>query len=137
MATLQTTLLREKEAQFAFVKAFTKTATLKGVKAGKPLHQAAAEARSALEKSASFKTRKQLIADLEKIAVESDPAEKTKHEKLASLGFKEADVTTLKKVNPALLEKLASSEEMPWSFGAPSGTMTKEAQDPLLSFILN
>lgn len=136
MATLQETLNREKAAQFAFVKSFTKTASLSAIKAGKSTEEARAVARAYLEKSASYKARKSLIENLEKIAFESDPKEVQKHEKLASLGFQEADVKALKQTNPALIEKLASATEQPWAFGEPSGHMTKAAMDPLLAFCL-
>lgn len=136
MATLQETLSREKAAQFAFVKSFTKAASFSAIQAGKTPEQARAIARASLEKAASYKARKELIENLEKIALEMDPKEVAKHEKLASLGFQEADVKALEKTNPALIEKLASATEQPWAFGEPSGTMTKAAQDPLLAFIL-
>ena len=137
MATLQQTLEREKAAQFAFVKSFTKTASLTALKAGKTPSEAKEFARASLEKSAAYKARKMLLENLEKIALESDPKEMQKHEKLASLGFNEDDVKTLRKTNPALLEKLANAPEQPWEFGEPSGHMTKQAQDPLMAFILS
>ena len=59
-----------------------------------------------------------------------------KMEKMAKLGFNESEVKALERVKPDLIEKVASAVDQPWTLGGPSGNLTKEAQDPLLAFIL-
>ena len=135
MATLQETLSTEKAAQFAFVKSFTKTATLNALKAGKSREEAAEFARTALQKSAAFQSRNQLIKNLEMVAEDMQPEKRAQVEKLASMGFQETDIKDLNRTNPALVEKLASASENAWSLGQPSNVF-KQPEDPLFAFIM-
>lgn len=136
MATLNEMIDREKAAQYAFIKGFTKAAMTSAMKSGKTTDEARELSRGALEKSAAFIERQDRITALEAAVKASDPVHTQKLEKLASVGFSEQDVQALEKMNPALLEKVAKVADQPWAFGEPSGQMTKKSGDALMDFIL-
>jgi hypothetical protein len=85
-----------------------------------------------------------LRADLEKMAEElgqarmngSAPTMPSTITKLASVGaFTRADLEELERINPNVLDKVASAFEEPWGFGTPSG-MAHVESDPLTEWLI-
>lgn len=84
--------------------------------------------------------RASLYEDIEKMAQETERLQEEQPEsltKIASVGsFTNEDLEELRRINPQVLNKVASAMEEPWGLGGPVG-VARPQTDPLLEFMLS
>jgi Asp-tRNA(Asn)/Glu-tRNA(Gln) amidotransferase C subunit len=73
---------------------------------------------------------------LEKSAAENPkPYKNEVHEKLASIGFSEEEIEAMEQMPEAVMQKVASVADQPWSLGQAAGPK-REKTDPFLEFLV-
>lgn len=83
------------------------------------------------ENSTLEKTASDVTAELK----EARPFKNEVHEKLASIGFTEEEIEAMDAMPDALLTKVASVAEQPWSLGQAAGPR-REKTDPFFEFLV-
>jgi len=143
----------EKKAYAEYVKEMTSAGIQAGVKAGLPFEKAASLVKEACEASEELEFRSLNFTLMEKAAEELETlqsrlaelektASKIAHKatvaeplnKLANLGFSEAEIEALEGVDKGILEKMAQSASAPVEMGSRVG-FAIEKMDPLLVFL--
>jgi nucleoid-associated protein YgaU len=144
----------EKKAYSEYVKEMTSAGIQVGVKAGIPFEKAATLVKEACASSEELEFRSLNFTLMEKAAEEIEAkdahiaeleksAAKIAHKatasepinKLAQLGFSEAELDALEGVDSNLLQKVANSASAPVGMGSGVG-MAIEKMDPLLAFLV-
>jgi hypothetical protein len=147
----------EKKACTDFVSNFTQSGIVSLVQGGVEFDKAAQLMKEACENHATtkslqlnvvaFEKAAEYIEELEaklsaveKVAEEAQVEvqkldEKNPLNKLASIGFTEAEIAMIAQLPENLIEKVAVANSTPWEMGGAVG-MAREKTDPLLEFLI-